>query len=251
MYNVCTLKTLSFTTKLLTLIVLTAFVLPSFFCQNVLAENIEWVRIVNDQTCLYSSPTKTNVLCTLEKSYYLKVLDQVGVMYLVEFMDNSIGFPKILGYVDVAEVEIATQPLLPTYPKVTITVVGGGATIYVAPTTNSQAIYTATNNQQLNFYGQMVVDGQLWYFVWYAQQLGYVKSNFTTSPNIPLHPTPLTPELPDPEVVPPEIEYEEPLPQNNFTNWLLIGLVVLLATTLCMALFLPSKKKQQPVYFED
>ncbi|MBO5772496.1 MAG: hypothetical protein J6R37_01680 [Clostridia bacterium] len=211
---------------------------------------------MNDQTPLYSSPDKSKVICWLEKSYYLKVLEQTGSLYLVELMDNSFGYPKILGYVDTLEVEICSSPpLAPTYPKTYVTVSSGGATIYVAPSLNSQAIYTATNNQKLNYFGTIEVDGQRWYFVWYCQQLGYVRSIFTTEPNVELHPTPLHPE-PEPETnnPPPNHEggkEENPLPQNNLTSWLMIGFVVLLATTLCMALFLPSKSKQQPIYFGE
>lgn len=242
---------------LMILILLSGFVFVPVVQADTYQNSVpQWVRVVNDDTKLYTNASTTKITCTLHKSYYLKVITATSAYYQVEFMNNTQQFPKITGYVLQSQVEEQSEtPELPYYPSQSIVVKENSAPIYLSPLSSAEVIVVATNTQTMSYYGYIDNLGTTWYYVYYSGVFGYVQSQYTTQPDIPLHPTPLpvTPE-PDPTPTPnPEDDpTQETPPQSGTSEIVLIIFVILLSVGLVLALFLPGnlKKKSADSYYD-
>ncbi len=215
---------------------------------------VPWVRIIDSNTALYTNANTSKITCMLETSYYLYVLDTLDDYYLVELMDNSTGYPKILGYVLIDSVELCTEyPTLPYYPEVNVTVSSSSASIRLSPLESASELMCATNAQTMSYYGYIDVDSVRWYYVYFYGTLGYVSSSYTVADNITAHPTPLVDDTiveEDSEVLdtfaPDEEDTttQEPTEDASYTSTseiLLIVFVCLLSVALVIALFIPKK----------
>ena len=216
-------------------------------CPIVATATPQYVRVTTEEVKLYTNAETKKVTCLLVQSYYLTVIDRDATFYKVELMDNSNNFPKIVGYVQIDDVEeCIEQPELPLYPQVTITVSADSARIQFSPLDTAQTLVIATNTQQMSYYGKFVDQyDNVWYYVYYNGYFGYVKSNQVTQPNVPLHPTPLQPDQP---TVEPPTQQENPtttVPTNPTNEILLIAFAGILSTCLVLALFLPQQKSKK------
>ncbi len=217
--------------------------LPTF----VTAQEVEWIRIVRDDTNLYATDQASKVVCQLEKSYYVEVLESTDTMYFVAVMSGN-DLADITGYVWKNHVEVCDQvPQSPTYPSVKLTVKGDSASLKLSPMPSAEVLITATNTQQVTYYGKITSYSTEWYYVCFAGKFGYVESANVTSPNIPLHPTPLTkPQqapVETPVVTPEQEDTTEAVSPS--AEIVLIVFVALLAVALTLALFLPVSTKKQ------
>ncbi len=213
------------------------------------ADSVSWVRIINDDTPLYTNASTAKITCMLATSYYLYVLDTIDNYYLVELMDNSSGYPKILGYVACDSVELCTEyPTLPYYPQVTVTVSSDNASIRLMPLDSASQLICATNAQTMSYYGYIDSSGIRWYYVYFYGTFGYVSSQYVVADNISLHPTPLVeevePELPEEDVTdtlaPSDDDVTIPEENTSHTSTseiLLIIFVAILSVGLVVALF--------------
>lgn len=217
---------------------------------------VRWVRITKNDVHLYSTSDSSKIMFTLEKSYYVEVLSDVDNMYFVAVMQNDTDFPRITGYVRKSEVEICNvPPLAPYYPTVKITVTSSSAAIKLSPLPSAMTELTATNTQQLSYYGKMDYYGITWYYVYYAGTFGYVETTFVTVPNVPLHPTPLIseqiPSTPTDDTPTNTEPSNDDTPASPTSEILLMVFVVLLAIGLTLALFLPGNGKKQSVFDQE
>ncbi len=231
-------------------------VLPS--CAN--AQSVEWVRVVDENVCLYANAESSKVLFQLPKSYYLHVLEEENELYLVSVMENQVDFPQIVGYVWKTEVEICEEtPVAPYYPTEKITVNADSAQLKLTPTPNSSTVITVTNSQKMSYYGQVTSYSQIWYYVCFHGKFGYVSADNVTKPVIALHPTPIVTEVvaPPSPTTPTDVDNnptDETPQQPNVTTTseiVLIIFVALLAVGICVALFLPGNLKKKDVFDKD
>lgn len=237
--------------RILTLI--TALALT--FCVNgtARAQGGNWARIVTDGVKLYSNPDAAKVICLLEKSYYLEIIGEEGDMLLVSMMQNEAGFPTITGYVAAGDVDLCDYtPIAPLYPTERLTVKADSAPLKLSPQPSAKTVITATNTQQVSYYGKVDSYDEVWYYVCFGGKFGYVDAESVTAPKIALHPTPLPQaEIPPVSVTPTDPPAE---PQDNSspaTEIVLIAFVVLLAVGLTLALFLPGNIKKRDVFDHD
>ncbi len=211
-------------------------------------DTVPWVRIINADTPLYTNANNTKITCMLHTSYYLYVLDTIGNYYLVELMDNTTGYPKIVGYVAIDSVEQCTNvPMLPYYPQCSVTVSTSSASIKLSPLDSASELICATNAQTMSYYGYIDVNTVRWYYVYFYGTFGYISSQYTLADNIPMHPTPLVeetiPEQPTPtDPDEPEDTVTTPTNTNKTTTSeiLLIIFVCILSIGLVVALFTPK-----------
>lgn len=214
-----------------------------------------WARVEKDNVNLYATPTSSKIIVTLEKSYYLEILDETNNMLFVSVMENKDGFTKICGYVYTNEVKlIDEQPLSPLYPTVKLIVTADSAPLKLSPVPSAETVVIATNTQSLFYYGKIYNYNKTWYYVSYAGKFGYVESTTVNAPNIVLHPTPLTVDKP---VVAPvtDTDEEEIVEKQTSTTptaeILLLIFVVLLGLGMSLALFLPGNVKNSNVFDAD
>jgi len=217
----------------------------------------EWARIVKEDVNLYADEQCSKAVFTLEKSYYVQILETLDKVYMVTAMDNKEGFPSILGYVRKIEVKpVEATPISPCYPTEQIYVTGDSAQLKLLPLTSSENVIVATTTQKLNYYGKMSYYGKDWYYVYCGGKFGYVDADCVSQPKIELHPTPLEPTAP---VIKPQNpnedsggeETEKPVSKTPAAEILLIVFVVLLAGGLTLALFLPGNAKKNDVFEQD
>lgn len=219
-------------------------------------ESYLWARVTTDNVNLYATEHSAKVICELEKSYYLKILNTNGNMLFVSVMQNETDFPEICGYVYKDDVELSTvEPLSPIYPTEKVTVSADSASLKLTPTPNAETVVTATNTQQLAYYGKTSSYGKTWYYVYYAGKFGYVEANSVTTPKISLHPTPLVKDVPTTTTPVDNNPPQETPPEQSVSptaEILLIVFVALLAVGLTLSLFLPGNiKKRSNVFDQD
>ncbi|MCM1043397.1 MAG: hypothetical protein NC350_04235 [Corallococcus sp.] len=239
--------------SIILIVIVFAASLSLLFPQLVSAEETpEWVRVISDDTAFYTNAARTKITCYLEKTYYLKILSRNGDFLKAELMDNSDGFPKIIGYVAANQVEFCSkQPSAPYYPKKTVTVSANSAKIYFSALSSSEVIVTATNTHKMSYYGSIEQNGTLWYYVYYNDVFGYAESGKLTNPDIAPHPTPLD----TPTVVPPSGKPDTTPTETDVSasagEILLIVFVVVLAIGLTLTLFIPPNGKSRDEYGID
>lgn len=245
--------------KLILVVALLLTLYTSIFAPTIAqAEAVGWARIIEDDVYLYSTMDSDKKTFALEKSYYVEILGEAEQMYFVAVMQNDTDFPKITGYVYKSQVTLcAVLPIAPYYPTVKVTVTSNSAPIRLSPLPSANSELTATNTQQLSYYGEIVSYGTSWYYVYYGGSFGYVEASNVSQPNIPLHPTPL-PSKPA-ATVPSTPSTTEPTDEPSTVSAsptseiLLIVFVVVLAVGLTLALFLPGniKKRDSNVFEQD
>ena len=228
---------------------------------HAIGESSGWARIVKDYVYLYAEEESNKQMFMLEKSYYVRILDEGDKMLRVAVMDNETNFPQITGYVKRTDVELCSvAPLAPYYPTVRLSVTADSAALRLSPSTSASLVITATNTQKVSYYGK-VENGRDWYYVCFGDKLGekysysfgYVDVNCVSKPDIPLHPTPLVKEETPPTSTTPS-ETFDPAPSQTTSptsEILLIVFVVLLAVGLTLALFLPGNIKKRNVFEQD
>lgn len=247
--------------KLLAFVAVITIACGNCFVPQTYAETSDtyWARVEKDDVLLYANEDCSKAVVTLEKSYYLQIIQQNYDTLFVAVANNSDGFCQICGYVKTASVTLCTsEPLSPLYPTVKLTVTSDSASLKLAPIPSSQTVITATNTQKLYYYGKLVEYGKTWYYVSYANKFGYVDGTSVTPPQVPLHPTPLTPVVPTVAPVSSE-QSDSKQPTTEQTNRektptseiMLLIFVVLLAGGLTAALFLPGNDKRNDVFDSD
>lgn len=242
-------------------LILSCFFLPT---EKVSAQSDApiYVRVRDKNVFFYSAPNDESILFALVPTYYLKVLGQEGNYLRVEIMEESAYFSKIIGYVLAESVEeIFTSPLLPLYPTEIISVTSSSARIYAQPSLLAEKLVTATNGQKMGYYGKVISDQTVWYYVCYGEYLGYVNENYLSMPNLTAHPTPLsvkTVEVDiglDVEDTPAELPVDSPADTSELweqpTLTILIILIALPVVVLIILLFLPDEKRKAKVSYVD
>lgn len=239
---------------ILLLILLLTLLLASTFTNTAQATTLPWVRIVNADTPMYTNADTSKITCMLQYSYYLYVLDTLDQYYLVELMDNADGYPKILGYVAIDDVEQCTEyPLLPYYPQATVVVSTNSTAIRLSPLDSASQLIMATNAQTMSYYGYITSNDTLWYYVYFNGVFGYVDSSYVTLDNIDMHDTPLVEEVVETEDVlgnaDNDILEDTTTSYTTTSEILLIIFVCVLSIVLVVALFVP--RKHQPTASEQ
>lgn len=159
------------------------------------AETPAFCRAVTNTVILYKMPVShyDYALFCVPYSYYLRVVDQEGDFFLVEYQDNTDGFPKIYGYVEKSAVSTEYQtPTLPLYPKQSLSVIRSSY-IYTRPARNAELLAGALKDQTVRLYGFFPSkDGEdLFYYVKFGQVMGYIPAEACSSPKEITHPDPI------------------------------------------------------------
>ena len=219
------------------------------------ADTASWARILKDDVYLYKTENTDQPLFILEKSYYVRVLQNLDSVLQVEVIPyNDAEFVPIVGYVNRNEVSMcATPPVEPYYPAITLTVTAESVDVKLSPVPSSTSILAALNLQPLYYYGKQENYGTTWYYVRYAGRFGYVDASAVSQPHVAPHPTPLpqTPASTVPTTPDNPPNDTTPVESSPTSEILLIAFVVLFAVGLMLALFLPGNIKKRNNVFEQ
>lgn len=208
-----------------------------------------YVRVIDNSTPLYTNADTRKTTCLLHKSYYLMVVSATLDLYQVTIFSDTADFPTISGYVKKDDVLLVDYiPTNPLYPAISLTVTATSANIHFSPKQSSTVEMSAVATQTLKYYGSIVDDGSIWHYVYIAGTHGYILSSKTTSPNVPLHPTPLETDANTTPTDPDTDGSGGTTPTNpvvSTSEILLIIFVILLSIGLVLVLLVPQRKKQK------
>lgn len=196
-----------------------------------------------DATNLYkltsTSNDLTEVICIIEKTYFVQILSDNGNSYKVNY-NNQIGFVKK------NDVQLVSQTPNTPFPNNIQIIVGSTCNLRSSPTTKSSTnnilttIYAGETN--LTFIGRIFADeaidfgGTTWYYVKYGEYTGYIYNKYVKS---------ITPIYENIE----EISFYKDSPTTNInplvhTPSLLIIIILLIPTlAIILILYLPRKHK--------
>ena len=156
-----------------------------------------YLRVINNSTPFYKSPTDTNALFFLPYTYYVKVISTENAYVHVECYGSGDSI-AIDGYVPTGILFEDNLPVKNPYLDLTVTT-AKTAVLYAEPslTTSIQYVFPERN---LTYLGEYPTLGEKLYFVSYNERLGYVKESDVYPFSITNHPNELTfiqPEEPE------------------------------------------------------
>ncbi|MBR2616871.1 MAG: hypothetical protein IKC56_01370 [Clostridia bacterium] len=219
--------------------------------------SVGYVRVVTPAVTLYRAPVEHRdyALFFLPETYYLKVVDEQGGFYEVEYQDGENGFPVLYGYVKKDAVSLDySSPTPPFYQKQTLTVIKS-CYVYATPNENGDLLATALQGQTVRLYGAFPdkTGESVFYYVRLGHTMGYVSASACSAPLSIPHPDPVITPSVSVSIMPSEGENApaqvRPVPKTDVLKILLILGVCLAVLLALYTAFRP--KKTQERYFDE
>ena len=201
----------------------------------------EYARIVEDDIYFYSNETLSpdDVLFSLPKSYYIKIISTGDLYYECAYADTANGYSKILGFVNKKDVEIC-DGISPLYPNVSLSTISQ-SNIYSQPSTASKIIISLFAGQNVEFYGFATDKNFL--FVQAGDDFGYINIKNVETPSISEHPLPLPETTPAPTPTPTDSPViTEPISNNIPTTVQILLVIFIVIPVVIISIFLFSKR---------
>ena len=243
------MKTGKLTKKfILILAALTLFLMNSG-ALNAYAETPMYGRALSDGVMLYKSPVEhaDYALFTLPLSYYVTIVGEEGVFYVVEYQNNSSGYTKIYGYIRKSDLDTENQnPSAPLYYQTSLSVIATSSFIYTRPDDTGDALATCLKEQTLKYYGKVSsADKQnVYYYVKFGSVLGYVPAVNCSAPADVLNPDPLPANEPEEPVQPsPSADSDADGKKTDVLQIVLIAAITIAALIIVYAMFRPGRNK--------
>ena len=170
-----------------------------FFIKNpplqVKGDTIIYGRVLKDNVYLYKLPflSNENRLFALPVTYFVKVIGEEKDFYIAEYQDNEEGYVKVFGYVQKSVITLYDHtPVSPYFAKSTLSVVSSNSYIYSTPNTQS-ILASVLIGQEVKYYGKLYDRATLttYYYVYFLNTFGYVKSSCLSSLNLEMNKEPL------------------------------------------------------------
>lgn len=161
---------------------------------NVFASDYKYARAVNGNVNVYKLSTANdsidNVLCIVEKTYFVEILSETAD-------DYKVNYNGIVGYVKKDDVVLVSGTPTTPFPVGINLVLGSNCNLRSTPTTksaSSNVLSTLNKNESnITFIGRVfaeeVIDfgGNTWYFVIYNGEKGYIYNKYIKSAS-PIYP---------------------------------------------------------------
>ncbi len=215
-----------------------------------------YVRVVAPEVTLYRAPVEHRdyALFFLPETYYLRIVDEQGGFYEVEYQDGESGFPVLYGYVkkDTVSTDYPT-PTEPIYEKQTLSVIKA-CYVYATPWEGGELLATALSGQTVRLYGTFPdkTGESLFYYVRLGHTMGYISAQNCTAPLFSPHPDPiLTPSVS--VSLSPSQNAEKPpiITPVKKTDVLQIILILAICLTVLLALYTAFRPKKNTERYED
>ncbi len=199
-----------------------------------------YMRVITEDTPLYSDSQKTDLLFYLPYTYYVKVIRYEGELAYVEcYGKTSI---KLDGYVPADLLYYDGLSVTDPYADVKISTIK--PSVMYTDKALSTPLQYVFSSRQLDYYGKLLTDYGIIYYVGYNGQLGYVKESDVTPFELENHPNELTfIKTQTPQEEQPD-EQETPTEQkdDDFST-LKITIVICLAVAGIIGFFIATKKR--------
>ncbi len=230
--------------------------LPFFFILNFtvfsisIAEENKFLRVINNQTILYSDSNGTLPVVYLPYTYYVKVINFDQNFYHVECFGVS-SSPILDGYV--LKSELFDDNTSPINPYLNLEVTTQKNCVLYADTELTSLIQYVFPDRKMNYYGcyKNTADKYVC-LVGYNGKLGYIEEELLTPFSIENHPNELTFLITENEPIAPVIS--EGVSNSSEMNGLKIAIICCLALAGLIALIIsikPRKKQQKENFYDE
>lgn len=149
----------------------------------------EYARILTENTLFYADPNCSIAKFYLPYGYFVKVLsvseDSVRVLY----MDDNAEIPAREGYIKTSCLHPYAGEVANPYPSVTLTL--SFDEVLFADSKLSSPKTVLSSNVKAAFYGETVIGGEKYYYVYAKGYVGYVRKSAFLNAEIPAHPLPV------------------------------------------------------------
>lgn len=214
------------------------------------ADQAVYLRVIDEKTILYSSPSQSSPLFFLPYTYYVKVIENLGEWTHVECFTQQ-GYVGIDGYV--RSEKLFNDNTSPASPYLSMRVFSSSNCILYSDNSLTNGLYHVFKDRPLNFYGYYKTeDSNYLCLVEYNGKIGYVEEGFLFPFEIPLHPNELTFIPKDEPSSNPTISITPE--QNETNNGIKITVFCTLALAGIIALIIsikPRKKPQKPEFYDE
>ena len=207
---------------------------------------VEYKRVMTDDTPFYTDENASQLLFYLPNTYYVKILSENNGLTHVECFNGG-SAPALDGYVP--SEFLVENPLYSGNPYLSLTITSTSSCILYSDPSLSQNLQYVFAGREMFYYGVYKrSQGENLFLVYYNGKLGYVKESgvmpFTVTP----HPDP----MPQPEQ--PEEQLSAPQANTPFDT-IRTAIIVCLVLAGIVALLLVVKKKNKPAtvatYYDD
>lgn len=153
------------------------------------APKYEYARILTENTVFYADPNCSIAKFYLPYGYFVKVLsvneDSVRVLY----MDDNAEIPAREGYIKTSCLHPYAGEVSNPYPSVTLTLSFDEVLFADSKLSTPKAVLSS--NVKAAFYGETIVEGEKYYYVYAKGYVGYVRKSAFLNAEIPAHPLPI------------------------------------------------------------
>lgn len=237
--------------KILSLVILSVFALISFAPVRVAkADGQTYLRVIDQETPIYSEKNAENLLFYLPYTYYVKVLEDTSPLCHVECFAQN-GTLAIDGYVP--KDRLFRDGLEVTSPYLSLTVTTVTSTVLYKDANLTVGIQYLFEDRPLTYYGYLPsADGSRCFFVGYGTKLGYVLESAVSPFSMPTHPNELTFLTPEPEQNETPLEQPPVATQTKELRVIIIACLCLAGIfALVVALKNKPKKATESGYYDE
>lgn len=228
---------------ILIILIFSIFAKPSV--SVVYASDYRYARIVDGNVNLYKFTTTDNsidnVLCVIEKTYFVEIISEGSE-------DYKVNYNGVIGYVKKNDVvPVSGNPTTP-YPVNINLVVGSNCNLRKTPTTRSTAsniISTIPKGEtNITFIGRVfseeVIDfgGTTWYYVMYNGEKGYIYNQYLKSAS-PIYPNTEEVSVFD------DTKYDTLSPLSNSSSIAIMVLLFIPCLAILFILYVPLSHKSR------
>ena len=223
------------------------------FCENTfLAQTMvvkaqtesPYLRVTTQDTPLYANANGSNLICYLPYSYYVKIIEEVGIYTHVEIF--GLDCPAIDGYTPTVMLSLTEGYTNNPFPTLTVTT-EKNCVLYADSDLSAsvQYLFAGRSLRYLGYYFDGQKEGL--FLVGYNDKIGYVKESDVYPFTLPLHPNPLPVETP---------QEDEMATTTTNTTTIKYGIIICLVLAGVIALLIAFRSKktscvQKDVFYDE
>ncbi len=230
------------------------FINKFFTLKTASANTIEYYRVLNENTYIYSNSLLTDKIFEVPNTYYVKVESVTQSYARVSYGYDDFNYPVIMGYMKLEE--LTPCETIPSNPFSIIKISTSMSDILFNDSELKSAYFNVPSETFMTYYGNFTnQNGTKLCYVYCNNKLGYIDVNSINSFSVPKNTDPIIVE--GEETPPPQDEVTPETPSSLKGESLQIIIIVgisIVSISIVYALFKPSKNKiykKQPISYED
>lgn len=202
------------------------------------AEEVQYSRILSEDTTLYFDPELTDAVFNLPYSYFVKVISVTNNYAQVKYMDDEEPLPSIIGYIAIKDLNLCDEKPQNPYPNISLQMKHNEQLYKDTSLKNSEIIYKETTNK---YYGDILINGEEFYYLhtkFNNGRVGYMRKKDFIETSIPDHPLPIKTETETQPALPDELPTDNQVNASSFSTLKLVAIIAAVIAIICIVYFL-------------